>query len=212
MSTETTYVERQQRIHNALKDNWIYAKSGYRKYFLAVLFIGSLLMLTALDVEMSMRFLYFNVILFLVAIVSLAVALSSAISKSVLARNIRYQFFGLALASVLSTIAGGITLKVQTNRSIQNGQSIVHALERYRLAMGSFPNSLQQLTPDFISQIPHSAMGLFSRPFYYATFSTQPHFELYFMIEGGQTEVRYKSKYGTWEVVDSDIAQKNAGY
>jgi hypothetical protein len=45
------------------------------------------------------------------------------------------------------------------NQTMVNEAQIVCALERYRLATGTYPGSLDALTPQFIEKIPHDIIG-----------------------------------------------------
>ena len=48
---------------------------------------------------------------------------------------------------------------VARNQTMANETIIVCALERYRLARGDYPDSLDALSPEFLEQIPHDLIG-----------------------------------------------------
>jgi hypothetical protein len=47
------------------------------------------------------------------------------------------------------------------------GSSVVSALEKYNQDHGTYPDVLEQLLPDYMSEIPKSTMGFRGRPLIY---------------------------------------------
>jgi hypothetical protein len=45
------------------------------------------------------------------------------------------------------------------NQTLANEAQIVCALERYRLAVGQYPETLDALSPQFIEKLPHDIIG-----------------------------------------------------
>jgi len=61
-----------------------------------------------------------------------------------------------------ATILPGFTRATQTlarNQTLANEAQIVCALERYRLAHGEYPETLDALVPQFIEKLPHDIIG-----------------------------------------------------
>jgi hypothetical protein len=53
---------------------------------------------------------------------------------------------------------GNVPKKGAHGQAVADQVVIACALERYRLAHGQFPNALDALAPDFISQMPHDVI------------------------------------------------------
>lgn len=63
------------------------------------------------------------------------------------------------LLPTLGRLAGEVVLDQQIAESIQRGNSIAEALERYRSQEGRFPERLDALAPKFLLEVPKTAMS-----------------------------------------------------
>ena len=62
----------------------------------------------------------------------------------------------------LENAAPNFTKAIQTtakNQTLANEAQIVCVLERYRLAHGEYPETLDELVPQFIEKLPHDIIG-----------------------------------------------------
>lgn len=186
----------------------MYPQYKGRKWYYAFLIVSSLFLFSLLDVEMTMRFEYFNVLIFLLGIGALAIGLTSAFSPYRVLRDLRFQFFALAGSMVGSTILGGITLELQTKYSARKAAPILEAINQYELDHHQFPPTLSALVPDFLPAIPNTAMGIFPRNYMYITIPKEKKFLLYFDVEGSDLVYRYNSYYNSWEAADASLTKK----
>lgn len=205
MPPEPSHIKQQRSIHAALKENILYPQYKGRKWYYAFLILASLFLFSFVNIELSMRFEYFNVLLFLLGIAALAIGLTSAFSPYQILRGLRFQFFALAGALVGSTILGGITLNLQTQWTIQKAAPILDALGKYQLDHQQFPASLSALIPEYLPKIPNTSMGIFPREYLYIHLPQEKKFFLYFDVEGSDLVYRYNSYYDSWDASDSKL-------
>jgi hypothetical protein len=95
------------------------------------------------------------------------------------------------------------------NQTMANEAQVVCALERYRLAHGEYPETLDALAPQFIEKIPHDIIG--GRPLHYRR-TDDGKFLLYSVgwnetDDGGQ-EISDLNKYGKPEYTKGDWVWK----
>ena len=70
-------------------------------------------------------------------------------------RFLHHQFFSALLLPALSRVSQ----KTAFAQTAVDTASVACALERYRLAHGQFPDSLEKLTPQFIASLPHDLIN-----------------------------------------------------
>jgi hypothetical protein len=63
------------------------------------------------------------------------------------------------LAGMLLPALGRVTLRAATAQVSADQAAIACALERYRLTNGQYPETLDALVPQFISELPHDVIG-----------------------------------------------------
>jgi type II secretory pathway pseudopilin PulG len=68
------------------------------------------------------------------------------------------RLIAASVASVLGPALGRITLRAAIARTIADQAALACALDRYRLANGQFPETLDALTPRFISRAPNDVI------------------------------------------------------
>jgi hypothetical protein len=82
-------------------------------------------------------------------------AIAKITERSPAARFLHHEFFSGLLAPSLSRV----TQKAAFAQTAVEAAALACALERYRLVHGQFPNSLDQLTPQFIAKLPHDIIN-----------------------------------------------------
>ena len=87
--------------------------------------------------------------------------LAALVSHSAVGLLLRHQFFcGLMLPSISK-----VAQKLAIAQTAADTTALACALERYRRRNGQFPDSLSQLVPEFIAQLPHDVIN--SQPLKY---------------------------------------------
>jgi len=72
---------------------------------------------------------------------------------------LKFIVYHQAMASLLMEYGTSLPMKAAAPQTAANQAAIACALERYRLAYGQFPETLDALTPRFISRLPNDVIG-----------------------------------------------------
>ncbi len=108
----------------------------------------------------------------------------------------------ISLSLFLATIVSNQINKKKLGESQEIAGNIIDALEEYKKKEWVYPNSLAQLIPKLIAEIPKANVGLINRQeFFYQTLDNKEKFELGFPYVASMASY-YDSELREWEVDD----------
>lgn len=111
------------------------------------------------------------------------------------------------LKSLLLPSLGGCAKKFSHAQTSVDLARVAIALERYRLAKGGYPETLDALAPQFIIQVPHDVIG--GQPLHYRREATSDRFVLYSIgwnekDDGGTVVLHKNSSTGRVDITEGD--------
>jgi type II secretory pathway pseudopilin PulG len=120
------------------------------------------------------------------------------------ARGFTRLIWNMVALVVLSVPVSFFAASWQNGRTKQHAALLIRQLEAYRRQQGTYPDSLPQLVPQYLPDVPTTAYGLW-RPagFHYARTATPPAYELAFHPRWS-IEWRYFSTDSQWHVRDEN--------
>jgi hypothetical protein len=104
----------------------------------------------------------------------------------------------LMTAILLSFFASVGIIKYQRTATIERSTVLINALEKYRSDKSSYPTNLEELKPQFISEIPKTKMGWFSGYFDYTAENNMREYKLGFKYIA-MLKCCYDSEKKSWE-------------
>lgn len=107
-------------------------------------------------------------------------------------------FFETILGGLIIIIAGFFMTRYLENRTIANGNEIIQALEVYYRDHQTFPETLAELSPDYMDQIPYLSNRVTRQSFLYWRIN-EDNFELCFPSFAFYT-YRYTYSGGEWDL------------
>ncbi|RTQ52525.1 hypothetical protein EJV47_05800 [Hymenobacter gummosus] len=163
--------------------------------------LGLLLALLVLHAEVADALLLFPQVLAMALLVSLATLPYLAFGPR-FRELTRYSLLALAVMVVSFPLALGIW-RQQDQATHRRRAQVVAALEAYRRQRGAYPDSLAQLVPGYLPQLPATAYGLLRpRPFVYQRRAAAPTgYNLSYYV-GALTEAHLSGSDGTWAYDD----------
>ncbi|KQB99367.1 hypothetical protein [Pedobacter sp. Hv1] len=89
----------------------------------------------------------------------------------------------------------------QTDRNELNAEKLIKSLEQYKLKTGEYPDSLTELKPYYISNIPKVWFGMYSKEYGYSFNQKNESYSLSIQI-GTQPYKIWESSMGVWQFFD----------
>lgn len=173
-----------------------FRKPSMMKHTIIAILTFSMLLVWNLDfayglVGTSLLSLSYLVILLLLA----SLLLASICRKKIKALLILLMY----LAAVLLSLPASTALEsFKTQNTEKRGQTIISAIEKYRKARGKYPESLSELVPNYLDDVPKPDIGLLiSQSFGYEVDRDRDTYNLYF-VRPTSVIGSYSPKDGTW--------------
>ena len=136
------------------------------------------LILTLLSIQSPIGITYFPLIMIFTApILFILWLLKTEKIKKV---PVKGYVIPLMTAVLLSFFASVGIIKYQRAASIETSSLLLDALEKYHSQRNTYPANLEELNPQFISEIPKTKMGWFNTDFDYTTENNMRQFKLGF--------------------------------
>ena len=125
-------------------------------------------------------------------------------------RNKAIDYFLVSLISILSLFSGNYIVKVGNDKTKQMADIIIEKIYDYKIEKGFYPNSLEELIPNYLDEYPETSYFLSKNRFRYeildassnekkGTFGHEFILEYYAPLG---VEVSYKSITGQWQYED----------
>ena len=167
--------------------------------------IGSFILLLVLfiaQVDLTFGFIATGIlgVFCLFAAVTIVTVVIIAILKKNKKKVIRCSIVAISL--ILAIIASNIINKVKLEASQDTASSIILAIENFNREKGNYPNSLNELTPSFLEEIPKPHVGFINKQkFHYNKSSDKEKYILGFRYAAWMFS-QYDSELGEWVVDD----------
>ena len=129
------------------------------------LLITSLLLIFCLIMEMeySFDFIGFYHLTMLIGLIGIGIAFVGLVVNK---KYIRMGLYILLFCIVEKFITHKF-MDYKMNKSIEIGQEIISAIEKYKVNQGKYPEKLNLLVPEYLEQVPVSKMGWSGKKFRY---------------------------------------------
>lgn len=200
MSYQEKYKSFQRNIHGLLQRNWVYARFQGKFWFLFVMFFFTLMISTLVNLEVNEISQLFKPFTLFLGILAVALGMTCSISKLLLLRQMRHQFFVIGAAFAVSLITTNAILQWQVAESIAEGDALIIALNQFHQNNHRYPSQLEDLTPKFVAKVPKSRIGVFPRTYEYYTLNGQSGFRLAIGYSDPYLDYSYVSYEGEWKI------------
>ncbi|MBS4012162.1 MAG: hypothetical protein KGZ97_00180 [Bacteroidetes bacterium] len=104
------------------------------------------------------------VTLFIVSLLSGKVLIKSTVPAL---RKFSPFFYTLSLIVGIVFVSGFTVMAAQNFISLKRAEKLIDNINQYKYMSGHFPNSLEELTPEFYSEIPKASKGFTGSEFFY---------------------------------------------
>jgi hypothetical protein len=147
-------------------------------FYKLIFFLLSFSILTILSIQSPIGITFFPLVLiFFTPLLFILWLVKLESIKNIPVR--RYNVY-LIIAIVLSFFASIGIIKYQKSATMDNAEPLIHALEKYNYDRNLYPQNLNELKTEYLTNIPRTKMGWLNVDFEYTPYNNMKEFRLSF--------------------------------